>query len=57
MNKMTIATDHQGNVLGASHHVEERKVNGGMHMGVSFVPGAQLHVDHKNKAVSIAERA
>ena len=44
MSKMTIATDQQGNVLGAIRHVEDRKGNGDVHVGVSFAPGAQLHV-------------
>jgi hypothetical protein len=44
MNKMTIATDQQGNVIGAISHGEDRKGNGGMQVGVSFAPGAQLHV-------------
>jgi hypothetical protein len=43
MTKMTIATDRQGNVLGAIQHSYDEKANGDMQAGVSFGPGAQLH--------------
>jgi len=42
MSKITIATDHQGNVLGAIQHADG-KSNGDMQVGVSFAPGAVLH--------------
>ena len=42
MSKITIATDHQGNVLGAIQHADG-KGNGDMQVGVSFAPGAVLH--------------
>lgn len=42
MSKITIATDHQGNVLGAIQHANGT-ANGDMQAGVSFAPGALLH--------------
>lgn len=42
MSRMTIATDHNGNVLGAIQHAAG-KAEGDLHAGVSFAPGAQLH--------------
>ena len=43
MSKMTIATDHQGNVLGAIQHSVGDKANADLQAGVSFAPGARLH--------------
>ena len=43
MTKITIATDEQGNVLGAIQHKANGKQNGGMQAGVSFAPGARLY--------------
>lgn len=42
MSRMTIATDHNGNVLGAIQHAVG-KAEGDVRAGVSFAPGAQLH--------------
>lgn len=44
MIKMTIATDDQGNVIGAvQHDGPGATAAGGMRYGVSFAPGSTLH--------------
>ena len=44
MTKMTIATDEQGNVLGAIQHVQEKASRDGLEVSVSFAPGTRLKV-------------
>lgn len=42
MTKMTIATDQEGNILGAVQHLNEKHPEG-IQTAVSFAPGARLH--------------
>jgi hypothetical protein len=44
MSKMTIATDQQGNILGAIQHSEEKSYSDGLKVAVSFAPGTRLQV-------------
>jgi hypothetical protein len=44
MSKMTIATDEQGNILGAIQHAAEQGSRDGPKVAVSFAPGTRLHV-------------
>jgi hypothetical protein len=44
MSTITIATDAHGNVLGAIQHPPKGKVAGEFRAGVSFGPGAELHI-------------
>lgn len=42
MTKMTIATDQQGNILGAIQHAAAKGRDDGPEVRVSFAPGARL---------------
>lgn len=44
MTKMTIATDKQGNILGAIQHSAEKGRGDQPRVEVSFAPGAQIQV-------------